>query len=251
MLWLPRKSAAGPAQRQGALIGSSNKPASGGGGGGSNNVAIVSGHLGGSTATGLANTYAFDSSHQVTSGNVVLVGVTTYTGTFTWATSQLTKTAGTATIGTVALDQSIAPATNQVGLAIYRVPITGSGTLTLQWTQVALAPDFVILACAEFSGLNAAPLGTTSTATGTGVTESTGSITVATGLEWYVASELGTNPWTRTESDILVFSETDNAHVTTGVIQYKIVNSTPITMTSSTDASGTAWKVAYANYKTS
>ena len=217
---------------------------------GTNNVALVAGHLGGDTGTWPRTSTL--GGNNVTSGNTVLCGVGIYGNGHTFSAAGLTKTAGSSTIGTITLDQSANGGTADVGVAIYRIPITGGGTLTLSFDgEGDIDIDFVIIGCAEFSGVHATPLSTTSTTTGTGTSHSTGSVaTTDVGVMMYVATEIIGSDMTRTYSDQLIH-KTDTASSTfTGIIQYKIINSSPNTLTDTTGSQSGLWKVAYALYKT-
>jgi len=70
-----------------------------------NNVALVGTNFGGAINLPATQSLAFTLPASVTANNTVICGVAIYPGAQTFSSSQLTKTAGTATIGTVALDQ--------------------------------------------------------------------------------------------------------------------------------------------------
>ncbi len=256
MLLLPRKSLA--QQRFGnATAGRLVQIPAAAGGGGSNNVAIVSGHLGGAKVeNGSAVTFNFAGA-TITSGNTLLVGIVLFTNdssTRNFATSQLTKSAGTATIGTVALDQhkdflSGGALVDQFGCALYSVPVTGTGTLTLNFAGFA-AGEYIMIGAAEFSGVNATPLSTTSKTTGTAATHTTGAITTTdVGVMMYVAYDLGSVDYTRTLSDVLVVKFDTPSTTISGIVQYKIINASPNTLTDTTGAQSNQYQTAYALYK--
>jgi hypothetical protein len=222
-----------------------------------NNVVLVPGQIGGAATLGSALTISFALPGNVAAGNVVLVGVNVYTaggtGT-TFAAANLTKSAGTATIGIISLDASINATTTLVGCAVFRVPITGTGSLTLTFTVNTGANCRMIMGCAEYTGENATPLdaGGSGSGSGTGTTHTTGSISaVAQGVIFYCAAELASTNFTRTLSDTVVFKVDTGGSTFTGVIQYKIDNSSPNTLTDTTGADSSAWRCAYATYKTS
>ena len=220
----------------------------------SNNVAIVSGHLGGATTTA-GSTVAFSfAGASVTSGNTVLCGVNAYNdgNSLTFTAGMLTKTAGTSTVGTVALDQSsnIASA-GQLGVALYSIPISGTGTITLTFNP-SQSNEYWQIGCGEFTGLNASRLSTTSTTSGTSANHTTNSVTTTdVGVMVYTATEIATGDFTRTYSNTLIYKLDTGNSTYSGIIQYKILNSSPNTLTDTTGTSSLPWKVAYALYKTS
>lgn len=91
---------------------------------------------------------------DVTAGSlVVIMGAGLMPSTDTWAAGDCTKTAGTATIGTIQLDQQLT-ATGGGGYtsqeAIWSCVVTGGGSLTL---QIAGLPSgsYLLIGIAEFS----------------------------------------------------------------------------------------------------
>lgn len=232
-------------------------------GGPTNNVAIVSGHVGGTNSAPASTTSFSFAGANVTSGNTVLCGVMDL-GLSTFSALFLTKTAGTATVGTIALDQGLIGTASGSNTGIYRIPITGTGTVTLTYNDGT--SNYIVLGCAEFSGVNATPLSTTSTAAGgPGVLHTTGSITTTdVGVLFYVASEAPNADFTRSWSDTIVFHVDTGASTGTAIIQYKIINASPNTMQDCTGATTTLpggtctvggdselWNIAYALYKSS
>lgn len=231
------------------------------GGGPTNNAAIVSGHLGGvAGATSATLDFSF-SGANVTSGNTVICGVSDLSGP-TFAAGFVTKTAGTSTIGTVALDQT--ESTRLTPVAIYRVPITGTGTVTITYNP-ANGANYRLMGCAEFTGVNATPLSTHGSAFSSvnGTLHSTGSVsTTDVGVMFYVASENPNADFTRTFSDVSVYSVGTGGSTATIGVQYKIINASPNTLQDCTGATPTLpggacntggdseeWNVAYALYK--
>lgn len=231
------------------------------GGGPTNNAAIVGGHLGGaSAATGATVAFSFAGA-TVTSGNFIFCGVNDLSAP-AYVAGFLTKTAGTSTIGTVVLDQS--RATN-ASIALYRIPVTGTGTITLTYNP-ANGANYRNIGCAEFTGINATPLSTNSgLAGGSSALHSSGSITTTdVGVMIYVASEVPNADFTRTLSDQLIFKVDTGASTSTIVVQYKIINSSPNTLQDCTGATPTLpggacntggdselWDIVYALYKSS
>lgn len=112
----------------------------------------VSGQNGGASAAASSDTYAFGS--NVTSGNTVIIaGGQTEAASDAWVAGDCTKSAGTATIGTPVL-----LASNNVNFqasiyartALWLVPITGSGSLTMQISNGS-SPFWTLIAGHEFT----------------------------------------------------------------------------------------------------
>jgi hypothetical protein len=115
-----------------------NKKVTAGGGGVAPAVVQSKANVAAGQVSSLA--IAFDSS--VTSGNLVVVGFAGYFGAdisppFTITAGMLTKTAGTSTVGTITLDVSTkrTAGSDENHVAIFSVPVTGSGTLTLTFNN--------------------------------------------------------------------------------------------------------------------
>lgn len=219
-----------------------------------NNVALVSGQSGG-TITGPAGgsiTESFAMPGNVTSGNVVMVGVNYFcSSAYTFNLADITKS-GTATIGTVVLDAAFSPGNTRSGSAIFRVPITGTGSLTIIFTRNGASSGFIQIGCAEFSGMNASPLDAASTNNGTGTDHTTGSLTTSVpGMIFYSASEVASSNFVRTISDTTVRNDQSGSNDFTGLIQFKRISTSPNTLTDTTGADSSAWQVAYGKYKTS
>lgn len=225
------------------------------GGGPPNNLALVSGHFGGvdvnnGSSTSLA--YTFDASHQVASGNIVMVGVSSYNGgAQNYAAGDLTKTAGTATIGAVALDCATNQPSSNIGCAIYRVPVTGSGTLTLTFTSNG-GGVYGFIGCGEFTGQNATPFDSGKTNSGAGWTATSGSVSSSVpGMIFYICSVNAGGNYTGTNSDNVIFQDTNGSSDSCGIVQYKLINSSPNTVTNNTDGASSVWINAWAVYKSS
>jgi hypothetical protein len=104
------------------------------------------------SAGSLAIAYAGD----VTNGNLLTFEVARYTGAVSdpIVVGDMTKTAGTATIGTIVLDKTIEVATdaaNIINVAIFSVLVTGTGSCTL--TVTGNAGEFWWGNISEWSGL--------------------------------------------------------------------------------------------------
>jgi hypothetical protein len=122
---------------------------------------------------------AMPSAYNITSGNHIVIGCTV-----AWnasgndcAAGDVTKTAGTSTIGTVTIDQEAEhnDGTNYFSACLWSVPVTGTGTLTLQVSNGSI----IGLSCVaqEYAGMHATNrvAGTGSIGTGNSTSASTGS----------------------------------------------------------------------------
>jgi len=167
-------------------------------------IARVAGQNSGNRASSTSVTVAMPG--NVTSGNVVIVVSVSYRNGAAPGNHAVTKTAGTGTIGTVINDRrySFNSGAAYIVLEINRVPITGSGSLTLQ--VASASADSVAMGLNEYSGLNTLD-GASVTNTGSGTTESTGNITGhAGGLMVGGATELESGTIAHTSlSDVLVY----------------------------------------------
>lgn len=92
---------------------------------------------------------------NVTAGNLIVVGCVRFdAGSNTaFVAGDCTKSAGTATIGTIALDRQANVGTSSaVQAGVWSVPVTGSGSLTIQ--VAGNAASYFVLAVGEYSGLD-------------------------------------------------------------------------------------------------
>lgn len=126
---------------------------------------------------------AFPTGETVTSGNSVLVGCATWWGAGggeTHAAGDLTKTAGTATVGSAVKDVEVTPIDCDGGGAmcnstIFRIPITGTGTLTL--TVLNNGAESLTCVAQEYSGFDATtPLQGSNTGSNTSGAPTTGTV---------------------------------------------------------------------------
>lgn len=123
-----------------------------GGGGGGTITHVQSAH--GEAGSGTSPTATFSS--NVTAGNLLTIVASAYragTPPHAFIAGDLTKSSGTATIGTVALDLQHARAngsSSEIRVALYSVEVTGSGSLTL--SLAVNTGDYANIAAAEFSG---------------------------------------------------------------------------------------------------
>ena len=193
-------------------------------------------------ATGLSNcsgNVSISFPNNVTTGNTIVIASADYGYT---AGPTLTKSAGTATIGTIV--QDIATTTSATGFStsnaevrIWHASVTGSGSLTLHYVQSAAC---VMLAINEYSGVAANPLDKTASTTGVSATESSGSFSPSgDGLIVMVSTEASTANFTYTQSDTNIFRDSNGNTDFTAQAQYKLNSGTgPFTMTAGT---GNSW----------
>lgn len=181
---------------------------------------------------------------NVTNANTILVGTNVYDDDGTQPAPVITKSAGTATIGAVVTDKDVDNAFDANSrMTIYRIPVTGTGSLTLQVDLGATHGAIYggIVGINEYTGFHATPLdGTPVLNTGTGVTESTGAVAAhAGGLVFVVGGEASTGDFTYTLSDTLVFSDATGSTDFTGNVQDKLIaaDSSP----SITAGTGNSW----------
>jgi hypothetical protein len=131
------------------------------------------------SSVGAANVVlAFPTGEDVTSGNHVVVGCATWWGAAggPYASTDLTKTAGTSTVGTVTLDSQYRTGADPFKEAtVFSVPITGSGTLTLTVANAGI--DGATCVAQEYSGMDSTTrVQDQNTGTGTSTTPATGTV---------------------------------------------------------------------------
>jgi hypothetical protein len=163
-------------------------------------------------------TYALP--YNVTNGSTLVWGVVQYQASSSPAAAAPTKSAGTATINPAVLDATLE--WNNAGYylrhEIYRIPITGDGTLTIAVNNV---PSSVIWGCVETLNIDAID-GTLYTNTGNGTAEATASMTGhAGGLMFEIAAE-DYAPVSHTALSDQSIYENANASYMTGQSQYRL-----------------------------
>lgn len=186
---------------------------------------------------------------SVTVGNSVIIGMNIWLSgsAYTWSVNDISQSAGTSTIGPVVMDGATNSTTTTVGVAIYRVPITGPGTLSLKFTANT-GTWFTGMGCAEFKGMSATPLDVSGSNSGTGTSHTTNLQTAKSGMIFYTASEESTTNFSRTFTDQLITKADTGTTTYTGMSQYRITGPGTFTITDGTGADSSAWQVRYAQY---
>lgn len=202
-----------------------------------------------------AGSFAFSTTGNVTNANVVIVAVTVFDNGGNPGTTTLAKSAGTSTIGTVVTDISYS-ATYVAGVKMYifRVPITGTGSLTLTLTNSVGTDGFWTGGWEEYSYLTSFSLdGSTTANHATGTSGSTNSVTstAATGggvITALISEAATVNGFARTFSDNAIFHSEDTSKVT-GIDEDKLVSSGSFTITSGFAGNSWAWDAIAQAYK--
>ena len=117
--------------------------------------------------------------HNVTSGNLLVMGVVLVGSSAAdyATTSNFTKGAGSATLGTITQDASYSSSDFQL-VTIFSAPVTGSGDCTMV-LQETTTMGFASIALQEYTGadVSVTRLDGTSVGTGTSLTPATGTVT--------------------------------------------------------------------------
>lgn len=242
---------------QGGWFDETLQDASFGGGGGGSITFVQAAH--GEATSGSSPTATF--STNVTAGNLLVIVASAYragTPPHAFSSGDLTKSSGTATLGTAQLDIQHARSTgsNEGRVAIWSIPVTGTGSLTL--SLAVNAGDYANLAAAEFSGADTTSgrldtsLGNDGPGTGTGCVigdmTSAGAGVFVGGFAAYTST---TTTWTPDGAFSTIYNVGDVAYNASAAI-YRIVSSAT---TDSVDASispgydAPGWSGASAIYK--
>jgi chitodextrinase len=204
-------------------------------------ISRVSGQGTGKSVSGSSTTLAFPAS--VTAGNTVIVMTTSYQGSGSIAVS---KSAGTATVGTPVKDKEYT--NGSFSLAIWRIPVTGSGTLTVSSSRTGAG--FIFLAINEYSGMDVAPVDITDQRTATSNTESTNAMTTtAPGVIVMLSTENSTKNFTYTQSNTNIFKDSTGASDFTGEAQDKITTSAGSNTLTAATANSWLWYSVAVAYK--
>lgn len=195
-------------------------------------ISQVASQAGGATVDASATaSRAFPS--NVTSGNLVYIGCSTYNGNgaTTFTAGSCTKSAGTATLGTISLDKQISDAGTNITAAIWSAVVTGSGSLTLQIAGTD-ANNYYAIGSDELSATNGwdgSRVETTNSGTGNATTQTTGNMTSAGGAAFVGVTALGTGinetSYTKAAAYTQIYKETDGVNHQPGLIEIHIVSS--------------------------
>lgn len=206
------------------------------------------------TQTG-TGTIAFP--NNVVNGNLILVSaVKLVTASEPFAAGDLTKSAGTATVGTIALDvsrdQAIAGANRHAG--VWSIPITGSGSLTLQLatTDGTAAVFIAIVEYAEMdtSGSRLAASNSNSSSSTTTTPDAGSAASGQSGVYFAVLNTGTGGGQTITESaEFNLIGEAEGAGTVGGSAVDKIVNSSQTWTPSWTTSTAFSFAAAVGVYK--
>lgn len=200
-------------------------------------------------------------SGNVTAGNLLIVTVAklTLTGSAdAFLLADLSKTAGTATIGTITLDASHNynySGTNYIATAIYSVPVTGSGSLTMRC--VLGSSQYGIIAVAERSGLDVTGARVEDTADAEGAdtsiaAPSSGDATSAAGALFVGAlSDVSTGGQSHTEDAAfaVIYEQDSTDHAVGSFIDRIVTTGTTDAASWTSPANDNPWTAAAAVYK--
>lgn len=219
-------------------------------------IARIAGQAAGAvadSATSVSKAYA----GNVTSGNLlIIVGVKYSPSNDTFAAGDCTKSAGTATVGTITLDKVNNynySGSEYVTVGIWSVPVTGTGSCTMQ-VGGGVAGSYWIIGIEEVSGADTGASrveGTnsnqnTSGAPDTGTVASAGGALFVGGLGTVTS---GATTHTADGAFTLIYEQEDgSAHMTGSVIDM-IVTTGTTDSASWTAPSGPQWAAALAVYK--
>lgn len=193
---------------------------------------------------------------NVTAGNLLLIYITKYTNAAdAFVLGDLTKSAGTATLGTITMDverQYNATGAEHISAVVYSVPVTGSGSCTFQISSIA--NSYFVMAVQEISGadIGAARVAGTNEANGASGAPDSGNVTSTAGALF--AGVLGTYVVSSTTHTLdaaftlIVESEDGSAHQS-GSIGYRIVGSGTTDSASWTAPTTIPWVAVLAVYK--
>ncbi len=154
--------------------------------------------------------------HNVTAGDTVIVETTAYQGS---GSITVSMKAGTAKIGTPVKDKEYT--NGAFTLAIWRVPVTGSGSLTMGATRRNDWYTFISLS--EYKGMAANPVAAVDQNTATSTTEMTHAMAnSAPGVVVMLSTENSTNNFVYAQSDNNIYNYSNGANGFTAQSQDKI-----------------------------
>ena len=196
--------------------------------------------------SGYRHTTTYALPYSVTNGSTLVWGVAQLKESSACPAAAPTKSSGTATIGTVTLDAtySWSTSTHYFRNELYRIPITGDGTLTIAVNNTEAS---YLFACIETLNINAID-GTQYTNTASSTAESSGNMTGhAGGLMVEIGAEFITTPTHSAPSDQMIYYQ-DSSTYMTGQCQYRLCSAETVAITSTLANSG-PWGVLGIVYK--
>lgn len=192
---------------------------------------------------------------NVTAGNLLIIYGMKYSPSDAdvFVVGDLTKTAGTATLGTITLDVDDFSdnGTDGVMAAVYSVPITGSGSLTLQITSDS--GSYLAIAYEEVSGADTSGtrLEATNEATGNSGSPDSGNCTSAGGAIFCGCAAtyaIASHTWTQDGAFTQIYEQETIDHVTAAAAS-RIVTTGTTDSASWTISTGYNWTAVCAVYK--
>lgn len=221
-------------------------------------VSRIAGQAGGASgAVGSSPSKAF--AGNVTAGNLIVVCGIAYAqhSSTGLAVGDCTKSAGTATIGTIALNSNITykyDSTNYMSVAIWSVPVTGTGSCTMQVTSYT--SWYVDMSINEYtSSLGSNKLTLNDHRTGSGASgapaTASGSSTANAVFCGATSNSGASNPITCTPGATYtqVYEEEDGADYESGNIEDKIVTGATSSTADWTAPTTYPWAAALAVYQ--
>ena len=188
---------------------------------------------------------------SVSFGNILIVSILSYNGAGAAALPTITKVAGSAVIGSSITDGDLQNAYDTHSrLTILRVPVSGSGSLTL--SIASSNATGILVAMNEYSGSAIVVDGSSYTSTGTGTTETTASISVtAGGVVTCISSDLSSTNFSYVQSDNYIYMVGTGGSTATAEIQDKFIPSTGIVTLNAATGVSMGWVTLAVAYKES
>ena len=194
---------------------------------------------------------------NVTSGNLLVIYAAKYSpsGDF-FVVGDCTKSAGTATLGTITLDQELQfldTFGNRIVVGIWSAPVTGTGSCTMQ-IGGALSGSYLIMGIQEISGADTSGTrvdGSNESSGNSGAPDS-GNVTSTAGAMFAGVLGLDVGSSTTITHDgafSLVYEEEDGSTHQTGSFIYRIVTSGTLDSASWSAPSTVPWAAGLVVYK--
>lgn len=196
---------------------------------------------------------------NITNGNLLLIGPWKWSAaTAPFVAGDITKSAGTATIGTPAMNikrENLYNGVNEESAASFSAAVTGSGSATIQMT--AATGSFLGLSIDEYNSTNGAitlEAGVTNSATGNSGTPDSGNVTSAGAAQSVLHSVMttnnggGNNAITPDAAFTQIFEDENGVTDQPGSAIRRIV-ATGVTDSGSWTATSDNWVAVVASYK--